>query len=55
MAADLAQAKSWRERMAYIFAPPGWSSDGSRDTSDAIKARWRRFHSAKERVQLPAE
>lgn len=55
MAADLAQAKSWRERLAYMFAPPGWSSDGSRDTSDAIKARWRRFRGAKERVQLPAE
>jgi sterol desaturase/sphingolipid hydroxylase (fatty acid hydroxylase superfamily) len=28
-----------RERLMYAFAPPGWSHDGSRDTSAGIKAR----------------
>lgn len=28
-----------RERLMYAFAPPGWSHDGSRDTSDQIKAK----------------
>lgn len=27
-----------RERFLYAFAPPGWSHDGSRDTSEKIKA-----------------
>jgi sterol desaturase/sphingolipid hydroxylase (fatty acid hydroxylase superfamily) len=31
----------WRYKLAYFFAPPGWSHDGSRETSDQIKARWR--------------
>jgi hypothetical protein len=37
--------------VGYIFAPPGWSPDGSRETSDSIKARWRDFRAA----QSPAE
>jgi sterol desaturase/sphingolipid hydroxylase (fatty acid hydroxylase superfamily) len=31
----------WRAKLGYIIMPPGWSHDGSRDTSDSIKARWR--------------
>ena len=27
-----------RQRLAYAFAPPGWSHDGSRRTSDQLKA-----------------
>ncbi len=30
---------SLRARFLYAFAPPGWSHDGSRDTSEAIKAK----------------
>jgi sterol desaturase/sphingolipid hydroxylase (fatty acid hydroxylase superfamily) len=37
---DLARSRSLREAVLYLFAPPGWSADGSRDTTDAIKARW---------------
>jgi sterol desaturase/sphingolipid hydroxylase (fatty acid hydroxylase superfamily) len=40
LASDLVHAKSPREAMLYLFAPPGWSPDGSRETSDSIKARW---------------
>jgi len=29
---------SLRQRLAYAFAPPGWSHDNSRQTSDMIKA-----------------
>lgn len=29
-------------KLGYLFGPPGWSHDGSRDTSDTIKARWRK-------------
>ena len=30
---------SLRQRLGYAFGPPGWSHDGSRDTSETIKAR----------------
>ncbi len=30
----------WRHKLGYMVKPPGWSHDNSRDTSDAIKARW---------------
>ncbi len=30
-----------RERLGYAFAPPGWSHDGSRMTSEQLKARAR--------------
>jgi sterol desaturase/sphingolipid hydroxylase (fatty acid hydroxylase superfamily) len=31
---------SLRERALYLFAPPGWSHDGSRKGSDALKAEF---------------
>lgn len=36
----------WRHKFAYIWRPPGWSHDGSRDTSDSIRARWIRRQQA---------
>ncbi|WP_336987502.1 sterol desaturase family protein [Altererythrobacter aquiaggeris] len=30
----------WRHKLGYIWRPPGWTHDGSRDTSDAIRSRW---------------
>jgi sterol desaturase/sphingolipid hydroxylase (fatty acid hydroxylase superfamily) len=38
---DLARAPSWRARLAYAFGLPGWSPDGSRQTTDAIRTAWR--------------
>lgn len=38
---DMLRAHSVRDAFGYLLAPPGWSPDGSRDTSDGIKARWR--------------
>lgn len=34
---DVASSKSIKHALAYIFAPPGWSPDGSRLTTKAIK------------------
>jgi sterol desaturase/sphingolipid hydroxylase (fatty acid hydroxylase superfamily) len=48
---DLIRARSLREFAGYLLAPPGWSPDGSRETSDSIKARWADFQAA----QTPAE
>lgn len=39
IARDLKSARSLREAIGYVFGPPGWSVDGSRLTSAAIKAR----------------
>ena len=39
IAKDLWRAP-FRCKLGYLFGPPGWSHDGSRDTSETIKARW---------------
>ena len=41
IARDVKAAPDWRSRAGYIFGPPGWSHDGSRDTSDTIRQKWR--------------
>ncbi|MCB2088999.1 MAG: sterol desaturase family protein [Sphingomonadaceae bacterium] len=33
-------AAPWRYKLGYLLREPGWSHDGSRDTSDEIRARW---------------
>ncbi|HTN15568.1 MAG TPA: sterol desaturase family protein [Sphingomonadaceae bacterium] len=33
-------AAPWRHKLSYLLREPGWSHDGSRETSDAIRARW---------------
>jgi hypothetical protein len=39
IAKDLATAP-WRAKLGYAFGPPGWSHDGSRDTSETIREKW---------------
>ncbi|SIO14438.1 Sterol desaturase/sphingolipid hydroxylase, fatty acid hydroxylase superfamily [Parasphingorhabdus marina DSM 22363] len=39
MAKDL-WAAPWRYKLNYLIKPPGWSHDGSRDSSETIRARW---------------
>ena len=34
----------WRARLRYMFAPPGWSHDGSRETSEDIKRAYVERH-----------
>ncbi|TNE62045.1 MAG: sterol desaturase family protein [Alphaproteobacteria bacterium] len=38
---DVWGARTWRDRALFLLAPPGWTPDGSRKTSDMIKAEWR--------------
>lgn len=40
IAKDVWAAPGLKARLGYMFGPPGWSHDGSRDTSETIKARW---------------
>jgi sterol desaturase/sphingolipid hydroxylase (fatty acid hydroxylase superfamily) len=42
----------WGHKLGYIWRPPGWSHDGSRDTSENIRARW---EAAREKASTPAE
>ena len=30
----------WKHKLSYLLREPGWSHDGSRETSDMIRARW---------------
>ena len=39
IARDLRSAP-WRSKLHYVWREPGWSHDGSRETSDTIRARW---------------
>jgi sterol desaturase/sphingolipid hydroxylase (fatty acid hydroxylase superfamily) len=34
----------WGAKLGYIWRPPGWTHDGSRDTSDTIRERWFERH-----------
>ena len=40
IAKDVWHAPTWTARWNYVAKPPGWSHDGSRDTSETIRARW---------------
>ena len=37
----------WRHKLSYLVREPGWSHDGSRETSDTIRARWLEGQEAK--------
>ena len=34
------RAAPWRHKLSYLLREPGWSHDGSRETSDTIRQRW---------------
>ena len=36
-----------RHTLGWLFGPPGWSPDGSRETSASMKARWAARQQAK--------
>ncbi len=38
---DVTQAQTMKDRILYLLAPPGWTPDGSRMTSDMIRDAWR--------------
>lgn len=40
IASDLRRARSARAALGYVFGRPGWSPDGSRETSLELRARW---------------
>jgi sterol desaturase/sphingolipid hydroxylase (fatty acid hydroxylase superfamily) len=54
IAKDVWKAPGLRDKWNYMVKPPGWSHDGSRDTSATIKARWEAKQASPPQVQ-PAE
>lgn len=40
----------WRHKLSYLWREPGWTHDGSRETSDMIRDRWLRRQTQEERV-----
>ena len=30
----------WKHKLSYLLREPGWTHDGSRQTSDQIRAAW---------------
>jgi sterol desaturase/sphingolipid hydroxylase (fatty acid hydroxylase superfamily) len=50
IARDVATAPGLHAKIGYMLMPPGWSHDGSRETSDIIKARWQTMRAGKETV-----
>ena len=38
IARDVRRARTWRERLGYVFGPPGWSPDGSTLTTRQLQA-----------------
>jgi sterol desaturase/sphingolipid hydroxylase (fatty acid hydroxylase superfamily) len=49
---DLLNAPGWRNKLSYALREPGWSHDGSRETTEVIRARWRGSQAA---TTAPAE
>jgi len=48
IAKDVWAAPTLRAKLGYLVMPPGWSHDGSRDTSETIKERWLAKEQARE-------
>ena len=46
---DLRHADGWRSRLGFAFGPPGWSPDGSRETTASIRASASRRASCRRR------
>ena len=54
MGKDLLSAKSVREAAGFVFGAPGWSPDGSRQTSDMIRRQWQQTQTAEPAKTDPA-
>lgn len=54
IAQDVRGAHTWREVAMFFVGPPGWSPDGSRETSKMIQARWRAEQDAERAPALAA-
>ena len=47
------RAAPWRAKLGYLWRPPGWSHDGSRETSETIRAKWAARRERRDLVSPP--
>ena len=52
IAQDVARAP-WRHKLSYLLREPGWTHDGSRETSDQIRASWEARRAASVATENP--
>ena len=45
MVLDLKKPSSFKDKLYYVFGPPGWSHDGSKKTSKQLRDELRLKHS----------
>jgi sterol desaturase/sphingolipid hydroxylase (fatty acid hydroxylase superfamily) len=38
---DMKKSRSFKDKLNYLFRPPGWSHDGSSKTSKELKKEWK--------------
>ncbi|OYY70652.1 sterol desaturase family protein [Sphingomonas sp. 28-63-12] len=50
IAKDVWAAPGLRAKIGYIAMPPGWSHDGSRETSESIKQQWRNQAASRQKL-----
>jgi len=55
IAKDVWAAPGLKAKWGYVARPPGWSHDGSRDTSETIKAAWEARQKRDKSAPLAAE
>lgn len=55
LAKDVATANTLGDALRYVIRPPGWTPDGSRQTTEMIKADWRAREAKTRLPRLPAE
>ena len=52
---DINRAPTLKAKLLYLLAPPGWSHDGSRDTSRQILSRWQEKQAVKDPQTDPGQ
>jgi sterol desaturase/sphingolipid hydroxylase (fatty acid hydroxylase superfamily) len=53
--ADDVRRAPWRHKLSYLWREPGWSHDGSRNTSATIRARWLARRDGDPAPQIPTQ
>ena len=46
-------AAPWGSKLGYIWRPPGWSHDGTRETSESIRVKWEQRQRGRDLVCPP--
>ncbi|HMC96657.1 MAG TPA: hypothetical protein VKG92_03330, partial [Flavobacteriales bacterium] len=50
---DMKKSPKWKDKLMYIFGPPGWSHDGSSKTSHQLQEELKRAEASKPVTSRP--